>query len=120
MDASERGGPPPEKPFLLILVKRATIFSFAICAISIFFWVVGSESEFLDRTQWMLLSIVRVSSLAVVLSSGFGILAAAAMGIGRRFRISVPGLFGYALAGAIGVGAMALAQSVLTLSRGLR
>ena len=120
MDASEREDPSSGKPFLMILVKQATIFFFAICAISIFFWAVGSESAFLDETQSMLLNIVRASSLAVVVASGFGILLAIAMAIGRRFGLSILGLLGYAVAGAIGIGALALAQSVLMLSRGLR
>ena len=119
MDARERKDPPADKPLLMILVKRVTIFLFAICAIALFFWVVGSESSFLDDTQSMLLSIVRLSSLGAVVASGLGIMVAVGMAIGRRFGLRVFGLIGYAMAGAMGMAALVLAQSVSILSRGL-
>jgi hypothetical protein len=119
MEARERSDPPAEKPFLMILVKRATIFLFAICAMALFFWVVGSESSFLDQTQSMLLSIVRLASLGLVVASGFGILIAVAMAIGRRFGLRLLGIAAYALTGTVGLAALALSQSVSLLSHGL-
>jgi hypothetical protein len=108
-----------DKPFLVILVKRATIFLAVVCSISLYFWVVGSESAFLDETQAMLLSIVRVSSLGIIVSSGFGILISAAMAAARRFRPRAFGILAYVVVGAMGVAALALSQYVSLLSRGL-
>ncbi len=108
-----------DKPFLVILVKRATIFLAVVCAISLYFWVVGSESAFLDETQAMLLSIVRVSSLGIIVSSGFGILISLAMAAARRFRPRASGILAYVIVGAMGVAALALSQYVSLLSHGL-
>jgi hypothetical protein len=109
-----------DKPLILILVKRAAIFMFVICVVSIFYWVVGSESAFLDETQSMLLGVMRLSSLGIVVSSGIGILLALGFAAARRYRLRGLGMLGYALAAALGTSALYLAQSVIILSRGLR
>lgn len=119
MDARERLEPPADKPLLMILVKRTTIFLFAICALSLFYWIVGSETSFLDTTQSMLLSILRLSSLGLIVASFFGILIAVAMALFRMFSLRVVGLLGYAVAIAIGAGTLVVAQSVSILSKGL-
>ncbi len=107
-----------EKPLILILVKRAAIFLFVLCAISTFYWIVGSLSSFLDETQSMLLSIMRISALGIVSVSGLGIAVAAVLA--RRYRLSLGGVVAYALAAAFGASALAVAQAVSILSLGLR
>jgi hypothetical protein len=109
-----------DKPLIMILVKRAAILMFVICTVSIFYWVVGSWSSFLDETQSMLLDIMRLSSLGIVASSGIGILLAIGFAISRRYRIRLMGVAGYVLSVALGGSALYLAQSVIFLSRGLR
>ena len=59
MESPERGYGQANKPLILILVKRAAILMLVLCAISLFYWMVGSVSSFLDETQSMLLDIVR-------------------------------------------------------------
>ena len=109
-----------EKPLILILVKRAAILMFALCAISLFYWVVGSTSSFLDETQSMLIDIMKISSLGIIVAAGFGMLVAIALAVSRHYALKSLGLAGYALAAAIGAAALAIAQSVSTLSQGLR
>lgn len=109
-----------EKPLILILVKRAAILLFCICAVSLFYWIVGSASSFLDETQAMLLGIMRISSLGILVASGLGCLTACALALARRYRVEALGLAGYLIAAAIGAVALAIAQSVSVLSQGLR
>jgi hypothetical protein len=109
-----------DKPLLLILVKRAAIFLFVICAVSIFYWAVGSGSSFLDETQSMLLGVMRLSSLGIVASSIIGVALSIGFAAARRYRLRSLGLSGYLLAAAFGTTALYLAQSVIVLSHGFR
>ena len=109
-----------EKPLILILVKRTAIFLFFICAVSIFYWIVGSLSSFLDSTQTMLLDIMRISSLGVMTASGLGMLFSLVLSIARRFRPSLVGLLGYLIAAGVGGLALAISQSISILSLGIR
>jgi TRAP-type C4-dicarboxylate transport system permease small subunit len=119
MDARERGDRPTDKPLILILVKRTAIFLLIICAVSLFYWIVGSESSFLDETQSMLLGIMSISSLGIVVASGIGVLLSLALAIARRFRLKAMGIAGYALAAAFGAAALVLARTISILSHGL-
>jgi len=109
-----------DKPLIMILVKRAAIFTFAICSISLIYWIFGSAGAFLDETQAMLLKIMRLSSLGIVAFSGMGLLLSLCYAASRRYRLRVFGILGYLLVSALGTGALYLAQSVIILSRGLR
>jgi hypothetical protein len=104
----------------MILVKRAVIFAFAICSISALYWIIGSESSFLDETQVMLLSVMRLSSLGIVSLSGIGIALSIFYAAARRYRIRVLGLGAYLLVASVGTVALYIAQSVIALSAGLR
>jgi hypothetical protein len=108
-----------KKPLIMILVKRMAIFMLVICAVSIFYWVVGSVGSFLDDTQAMLLGLTRLSSLGIVASACIGILLAAGFAAARRYRLKALGLAAYFLAASFGFAALYLAQSVLILSHGL-
>jgi hypothetical protein len=108
-----------EKPLIMILVKRAAIFMFVICSVSTFYWVVGSESSFLDDTESLLVSIMRISALGILSASGIGILLAAGFALAGRYGFRVLGALGYAVAAALGGLALIVAQTVSILSRGL-
>ncbi|MGA2544939.1 MAG: hypothetical protein ABSF43_00170 [Rectinemataceae bacterium] len=120
MDARERGDTPADKPLVLILVKRTAILLLILCSVSLFYWIVGSESSFLDETQTMLLGIMRISSLGIVVASGIGALLSLGLAMARRFRLKIMGIVGYAFAAAFGAAALVLAQTVSILSHGLR
>jgi hypothetical protein len=109
-----------DKPLILILVKRAAIFLLAICAVSLFYWIVGSTTSFLDETQSMLLGIMRVASLGLIVVSGFGVLLSLGLTIARRHGLRVMGLLGYAVAASIGMATLAVAQTLSILSLGIR
>jgi hypothetical protein len=109
-----------DKPFIMILVKRAAILALVICAVSIFYWIVGSGESFLDETQSMLLWIMRVSSLALIAASAVGLIVAFGCALLRRYRLGAAGLAGYTVAAALGAAALVLAQAVSVLSLGLR
>ena len=122
MDARDRSLSPEDKPLLLILIKRTAIFLLVICALSLFYWIVGSLSSFLDETQSMLLDIMRICSLGIIVASGLGALSSIVSAIvrRRRLRAMAMAIVGYALAASIGSAFLVLAQSVSILSRGLR
>ena len=120
MEPREHGDTPAEKPFILIIVKRTAIFLLVICSVSLFYWIVGSASSFLDETQSMLLGIMRISSLGIVVASGIGVLLSVALGIARRFGLKAMGIVGYAFAAAFGTAALVLSQTITILSHGLR
>jgi hypothetical protein len=103
----------------MILVKRATIFVIVICAVSIFYWVVGSESAFLDVTQAMLLGIMRISSLCIVAIAGIGVILTAGFAFVRKRGHWAIGLLGYVIAASFGGAALVLSLTVLTLAHGL-
>ena len=109
-----------DKPLIMILVKRAAIFTSTICAVSIFYWIVGSLSSFLEETQSMLLGVIRLSSLGIVAASGIGLALGLGFAASRRYRLRALGLAGYAIAAAFGTSALYLAQSMIVLSLGLR
>jgi hypothetical protein len=120
MDSFEDRRRSAEKPLILILVKRAAIFLFAICAVSLFYYFVGSASSFLDETLSMLLDVIRVSSLGLIVAAGLGFLLSVSLALFRRHRLGPLGLAGYAFVAAIGSAALGLAQSVSILSHGIR
>ena len=109
-----------DKPIIMILVKRVAIFAFAICAVSLFYWIIGSLSSFLDETQSMLLAVIRISSLGIVAASCAGFILSFGFAAVRRYALNALGLAGYALAAILGFAALYLAQSVIILSKGLR
>jgi hypothetical protein len=120
MDARGHEHKHSDKPLIMILVKRSDIFLFVLCAISLFYWGVGSTSAFLDETQSMLMDIVRYSSLGIVATSGIGVLLALGFALAGRYRLKALGVAGYAVAAALGCAALAIAQSVSILGQGLR
>jgi hypothetical protein len=109
-----------DKPLLLILLKRAAILLLVVCAVSIFYWAIGSVSSFLDETESMLLDIVRVSSLGVIALAAIGLIFVFIYAFSGRFSLRIKGLAGYVLAVAFGALALILSQTITILSRGLR
>jgi len=101
-------------------LKRTAILLFILCAVSLFYWIVGSVSSFLDSTQAMLLDILRLSSLGVTIASGMGLLLSLVLAIAGRARLRMLGLLGYILAAGLGGATLALAQGISILSLGLR
>jgi hypothetical protein len=108
-----------DKPLALIVVKRAAIFLFIICLVSLFYWIVGSESSFLDSTQSMLLTVMRLSSMGVLIASCSGILLSLGLALTRLYAFRPLGIFGYLLAALFAAAALAVAQSISFLARGL-
>lgn len=109
-----------DKPLILILLKRAAILLLAVCAVSIFYWAIGSASFFLDETESMLLDIARISSLGLIASAGIGLVFVAAYALSGRYSLRIRGIVGYLLAFAFGSFALFFSQTVTILSHGLR
>jgi hypothetical protein len=109
-----------KKPLPMILIKRATIFLFVVCVVSTFYWIVGSLSSYLDATQAMLVRMMTLSSSAVIIASGLGLLVELAYAVAGRYRASVLGIIGYIGASALSLASLIVAQSVSLLSTGLR
>jgi hypothetical protein len=109
-----------DKPLLLILVKRAAILSLVVCAVSMFYWAVGSLSSFLDDTQLMLLGIVRVASLCVISIAALSLILELVFALSHRYKVRAMGIVGYSLCLAFGSAALLASQAVTILFHGLR
>jgi hypothetical protein len=109
-----------DKPLLLILLKRAAILLWVVCAVSIFYWAIGSVRSFLDETELMLLDIARISSLGVIATAVIGLVFMFIYALSGRFNLRIKGLAGYVLVAAFGALALVLSQTMTILSRGLR
>jgi hypothetical protein len=120
MDGPEHDRGPAYKPLALIIVKRTAIFLLVICVVSLFYWIVGSVSSFLDTTQAMLLDLMRLSSLGLLIAAGIGIILSLALAVLRRHSFRILGILGYLACAGLGAAALAIAQSVSILARGLR
>jgi hypothetical protein len=64
---------PEKKPVIAILVKRAILFFFLLCALTVFLYGIGTAQEFMDRTQLMLLRLSVVFGLSLAVGSIYGI-----------------------------------------------
>jgi hypothetical protein len=64
---------PEKKPVIAILVKRAILFFFFLCALTVFLYGIGTAQEFMDRTQAMLLRLSVVLGLSLAVGSLYGI-----------------------------------------------
>jgi hypothetical protein len=64
---------PENKPVIAILVKRAILFFFFLCALTVFLYGIGTAQEFMDRTQLMLLRLSVVFGLSLAVCSVYGI-----------------------------------------------
>jgi hypothetical protein len=64
---------PEKKPLIAILVKRAILFFFFLCALTVFIYGIGTAQEFMDRTQLMLLRLSVVFGLSLAVGSMYGI-----------------------------------------------
>jgi hypothetical protein len=108
-----------DKPLILILLKRAAIFLFVFCAVSLFYYAVGSASLFLDETEEMLLDIARLSSLGVLAAAAIGLVLSFAYAVAGRYRLRAWGIAGYLASALFGAVALVFAQAVTILSQGL-
>jgi len=109
-----------DKPLILILLKRAAILLLVVCAVSIFYWAIGSVSFFLDETESMLLDIARISSLGVIASAAIGLVFVVVYVLSGRYSLHIRGIVGYVLAVAFGSLALVFSQTITILSHGLR
>jgi hypothetical protein len=64
---------PEKKPVIAVLVKRAMLFFFFLCALTVFLYVIGTAQEFMDRTQLLLLRLSVVFGLSLAVGSIYGI-----------------------------------------------
>ncbi|MDR3122629.1 MAG: hypothetical protein LBU16_02490 [Treponema sp.] len=64
---------PEKKPVIAILVKRAILFFFFLCALTAFLYGIGTAQEFMDRTQLLLLRLSVVFGLSLGVGSLYGI-----------------------------------------------
>lgn len=62
-----------KKPIIAILVKRAILFFFFLCALTVFLYGIGTTQEFMDRTQLMLLRLSVIFGLSLAVGSIYGI-----------------------------------------------
>jgi hypothetical protein len=105
---------PPEKPLILLLVKRLTFFLFIMSLFLIFLYVIGTRQEFMDLTQVLLLRLLGGTGLFLAAGSLCGVvlnLRAALSGRapGGRRGACIAGAAAYLLAGIFGAGAAAAA-----------
>jgi hypothetical protein len=109
----------PRKPLPLILVKRAAILFLLINAISLFLWIVGSYTSFLDETQTALLGALRFASLLLIFDAVVGEAATLAYAVAARRSLRLAALLGYAACALTGAAGLLLSNALLILEKGL-
>jgi hypothetical protein len=107
------------KPLPLILIKRAAILFLLVNAISLFFWIVGSYSSFLDETLTALLGSLRISSLLLLFDALVGGLATLVYALVERRAPRLSALLGYAGSILIGASGLLFSDALLLLGKGL-
>lgn len=115
----EGAAKPGRKPLPAILLKRAAIFFLLIDGISLFFWIVGSYTSFLDSTQAMLLEATRIASLFLLFDAIVGEAATFGYAIAERRSPRIAALLGYVACLLVGALGLLLADALLLLGRGL-
>jgi hypothetical protein len=65
---------PLKKPFIAILVKRAVLFFFFLCVLTVYLYGIGTAQEFMDRTQLLLLRLSVTLGLSLAVGSIYGII----------------------------------------------
>jgi hypothetical protein len=112
-----KAGEPKKKPFIVILVKRTSLFFFSLSALTVFLYAIGTAQEFMDSTQLLLLRILVILGLCLAMDSLYG----AALNIWffiqkRQFQFAgSSGL--YLLSGVLGA-AMAIAAAFIIVAAG--
>jgi hypothetical protein len=109
----------PRKPLPLILIKRAAILFLLVNAISLFLWIVGSYTSFLDDTQTAMLEALRISSLLLISDALIGEAATLAYAISSRRSLRAAALAGYAACALIGAAGLLVSNALLILEKGL-
>lgn len=107
------------KPLSLILIKRAAFLFFLGFLFSFFFWIVGSFSYFLDGTQRLFLSILRVSSLLLIVDAILGVAARIVYALVLKRWPGIPAFLGYVVCLIIGTAGLILSNTLLILGNGL-
>jgi len=95
---------PKKKLLIMLLVKRAVLFLFALNFLSLFLYVVGTAQEFLDSTQLMLLRISSALGLLVAIAALYGFAFNVFFLVRRRKLSFLAGTLSYlllAIAGAV-------------------
>ena len=109
---------PPDKPLILLLVKRLTFFVCTMDVLIIFLYIIGTRQEFMDLTQFFLLRLLGGMGLFLAVCSLCGRvlnIRAALKGqvLGDRKGARVIGSAAYLLAGLCGAGSAAFAMFVI-------
>jgi hypothetical protein len=66
--------PHGKKPFVLVLLHGAALFSFGICLLSVFLYFAGTRQRFMDSTQLALIRLAMLSGIFSALLSLYGII----------------------------------------------
>jgi hypothetical protein len=103
---------PDPKPLIALLVKRAVLFMFGSCALSLFLYAVGTAQEFLESTQLLLLRLSYLSALLLAIGAVYGLLLDLFFAYRLRRRTFLWGVLAYA-------GLASFAVLVVLLSGGI-
>lgn len=109
----------PRKPLPLILIKRAAILFLLVNAISLFLWIVGSYTSFLDQTQMAVLAALKISSLLLIFDAIVGVAATLAYAVAARRALRLAAILGYAACALTGSAGLLLSNALLMLAKGL-
>ncbi len=111
---------PEGKPLILLLVKRAVLFLFALCLLCIFLYGIGTLQEFLDSTQTALLRAASGLGLLLGIGAAYGIALDIGSAVAYKSSRFLFGAFFYFILSAIGLLVAALASFILVIISGNR
>jgi hypothetical protein len=107
-----------KKPVIAILIKRAILFFFFLCALTAFLYGIGTAQEFMDRTQLLLLRLSIVFGLSLAAGSLYGIALNCWFVFHDRKRRFVAGAGLYLLLGLFGAAIATLAAFIIVAAGG--
>jgi hypothetical protein len=111
---------PEKKPIIAILIKRAILFFFFLCALTAFLYGIGTAQEFTDRTQLMLLRLSVVFGLSLAVGSIYGIVLNCWLVFHDRKRRFFTGAGLYTALGIFGAAVATLAAFIIVAAGGNR
>lgn len=108
---------PEKKPILVVLIKRTIAFFSGLCLLLLFLYGIGSQQEFTDITQLMLLRGAVTVGFFLGCAACYGIVFNCWMIFHGRFRY-LGGIMSYIILGALGLGVAVLGTFILILTGG--
>jgi hypothetical protein len=111
---------PVKKPILVILVRRAVLFFFFLCVLTVYLYGLGTAQQFMDETQLLLLRLSVVLGLSLAVGSLYGIILNGWLIVHKRKYRFLGSVGLYIALGIFGIAIVTLAAFIMVAAGGNR